>query len=238
MGDLARFAIDDLTPDEEDEFFRILEDIEMLWVPLTWGDHRAPPRVHNRCGGYRDREGRGAKGAAVQARSAITVNAPPRAVYAAWRNLEELPGFMRHLESVTVLSRTESHWVVRAPAGTTVEWDAEVVEDVPGERIAWRSVSGANVENSGVVCFVPAPRGQGAEVRVELSYSPPGRALGAFVLKLFGEEPNQQLAEDLRRFKQLVEAGEVARSGASAGGPGAPNDVVLEEPSPLEEVVA
>lgn len=174
----------------------------------------------------------------MEARSAITVNAPSPAVYAAWRDFERLPAFMYHLESVTTTIDRRSHWVVKGPAGTTVEWDAEIVEDVPGERIAWRSISGAAVDNSGVVRFTPAPRNQGTEVHVELEYSPPGRALGAFILKLFGEEPNQQIADDLRRFKQIVETGEVARSDAMPDGAHLETPVAQEQASPLEAVTA
>lgn len=174
----------------------------------------------------------------MEARSATTINAAPEGVYAAWRDFERLPAFMYHLQSVSCRDDRHSHWVVKGPAGTTVEWDAEITEDVPGERIAWRSIAGAAVDNSGVVRFRPAPRRQGTEVYVELEYSPPGRALGAFVLKLFGEEPNQQISDDLRRFKQLVETGEVARSDALPDGGLTQTLFDDEEASPLDEVTA
>ena len=169
---------------------------------------------------------------AVEARSAITVNAPPEAAYAAWRDFEALPGFMYHLKSVEVTDDRCSHWVAKAPLGTTVEWDAETVEDVPAERIAWRSAEGASVENSGTVKFRPAPGGRGTEVHVELRYTPPLGALGAVVAKLFGEEPNQQLADDLRRFKQLLETGEVARSEGSPLGTRTQNQMHQEDAHP------
>ena len=102
--------------------------------------------------------------------------------------------------------------MAKAPAGTTVEWDAEITKDVPGQLIAWRSVEGADVENSGVVRFDRAPGGRGTEVRVELVYDPPGGLLGAGVAKLFGEEPGQQIKGDLYRFKQVMETGEVVHS--------------------------
>ena len=171
---------------------------------------------------------------AVEARSAITVNASPEDAYAAWRDFEALPGFMYHLKSVQVTEDACSHWVAKAPLGTTVEWDAEIVEDVPAERIAWRSAEGASVENAGTVRFGPAPGGRGTEVHVELRYSPPLGALGAVVAKLFGEEPNQQLADDLRRFKQLLETGEVARSEGSPLGTRAQNQLHQEDAHPLE----
>jgi uncharacterized membrane protein len=154
----------------------------------------------------------------MEARSATTINASPDAVYAAWRDLTLLPKFMYHLEAVTSLDDRRSHWVAKAPAGTTVEWDAEITDDVPGERIAWRSVEESSVENSGIVELVPAPGGRGTEVRVTIDYTPPGGALGSAVAKLFGEEPAQQVSDDLRRFKQLAETGEIALSdGAPLG---------------------
>lgn len=151
----------------------------------------------------------------MKGRSVITVNAPPAAVYAQWRDFERLPTFMYHLESVRDTGGGRSHWVAKAPAGTTVEWDAELTDDIPQERIAWRSLEGASVGNSGSVQFRPAPGGRATEVHVELGYDPPGGAIGSMVAKLFGEEPNQQISDDLRRFKQLVETGEIARSDGS-----------------------
>lgn len=155
---------------------------------------------------------------AVRASAAITVNRPPDEVYRLWRDVEGLPRFMAHLESVRAEADGRSHWVVRAPAGTTVEWDAEVTEDVPDQVLAWRSLDGADVPNAGTVRLAPAPGGRGTEVRVELEYRPPGGALGAGAARLFGEEPVQQLKDDLRRFKQVVETGDVVRSEGSPDG--------------------
>lgn len=159
----------------------------------------------------------------MEARSAVTVNASPELVHARWRDFERLPEFMDHVRSVRPAGEGRWHWVVKGPAGTSVEWDAELTDEVPGERLAWRSVGDASVDSAGSVRFCPAPRGQGTEVRVELSYAPPLGAVGALVAKLFGEEPNQQLGEDLRRFKQLVETGEIARSDGSPEGTRARN---------------
>ena len=171
----------------------------------------------------------------MEGRSAITVNASPEEVYARWRDFERLPTFMYHLESVQVTGDRRSHWVAKAPAGRKVEWDAELVEDVPGSRIAWRSVEDASVENAGSVQFQPAPAAQGTEVRVRLQYEPPGGAVGKIVAKLFGEEPNQQLADDLRRFKQLVETGEIARSDASPAGTRTLNQADQGDAHPLPD---
>ncbi len=154
----------------------------------------------------------------VRAHAAITVNRAPNEVYHFWRDVENLPRFMAHLESVHGEGDVRSHWVARAPGGRTVEWDAEVVEDVPGELVAWRSLHGADVANSGTVRLAPAPGGRGTEVRVEVEYQPPLGAVGAAAARLFGEQPAQQIEDDLRRFKQVVETGEVVRSEGSPDG--------------------
>ena len=153
------------------------------------------------------------KGIFVQER--ITVNLPVEEVYAFWRDFENLPRFMKHLEMVQVTGDRRSHWVARAPAGRTVEWDAETIEDRPNELIAWRSIEGADVDNEGRVRFVPAPGARGTELHVDLRYHPPAGRLGSLVAKLFHEEPAQQVRGDLRRFKQVMEVGEVVRSDAS-----------------------
>lgn len=148
---------------------------------------------------------------------AMTVNRPPAEVYEFWRNLENLPRFMRHLRSVSVTGQGRSHWVVQGPGGIDAEWDAEIVEDRAGEFLAWRSLPGSRVENSGWVSFRPAPGGRGTEVSLRLAYHPPAGRLGSAVAWLFGREPEQQLREDMRRFKQVIETGEVPRSDASQG---------------------
>ena len=155
---------------------------------------------------------------AMHVKKAITVNRPPEEVYTFWHDFRNLPRFMKHLEDVQMTDNGRSHWKAKAPAGTTVEWDAVVVDDRPNELIAWRSLDGADVDNSGSVRFAPAPGGRGTEVRVELQYNPPGGALGATIAKLFGEEPEQQVQSDLRRFKQVLETGEVVYSEATVHG--------------------
>src|SRR4051794_28215181 len=154
----------------------------------------------------------------MEARSAVTISASAEDVYARWRDFEQLPSFMYHLESVKRIDDRRSHWVANGPADTTIEWDAEITEDVPGERIGWRSSRGAMVPNEGVVRFTPAPGDRGTEVHVEISYEMPLGGLGATVAKLFGEEPDVQVSDDLRRFKQLIETGEIARSDAAPWG--------------------
>lgn len=143
-------------------------------------------------------------------KSATIFNKTPEELYTFWRDFTNLPTFMKHLQRVDILSETRSHWVTRAPMGTTVEWDAEIVADRPNELIAWASTDSADVDNSGFVRFQPAPMGQGTEVKIVLEYALPGGTVAAAIAKLFGEEPEQQLGDELRRFKMLMEAGEVA----------------------------
>jgi uncharacterized membrane protein len=116
---------------------------------------------------------------------------------------------MDHLVSVSQLDSRRSRWVAKAPAGRTVEWDAEIINEITGELIAWRTVEGADVVSAGSVRFTPAPGGRGTEVRVRLQYDPPAGKIGATVAWLLGHDPAATIREDLRRFKQLMEAGEV-----------------------------
>ena len=148
----------------------------------------------------------------TQVRKSIVINSSPEELYEFWHNFENLPTFMKHLESVRVTGEGRSHWIARAPAGGTVKWDAEVTDDRPNELIAWRSLEGSDVENVGSVRFERAPGGRGTIVKVEVEYSPPGGALGSLVAKLFGEEPEQQISDDLRCLKQVMEVGEVVVS--------------------------
>jgi len=154
------------------------------------------------------------QGVVVTRRSA-TVRRTPAECYALWRDFERLPTFMRHLERVTVTDERRSHWVAKAPGGKSVEWDAEITEDRPNEVIAWRSVEGAEVSNAGRVTFAPAPGGRGTEVRVELEYEPPLGKLGSKIAMLWREEPGQQVYDDLRHFKQVMETGEIVLSDAT-----------------------
>ena len=161
-------------------------------------------------------------GRPAQTTQTITVNKPVAEVYRFWRDLDNLPRFMRHLQAVDVIDETRSHWTAEGPGGAVLEWDAEIVEDVPNERIAWRSVGHPDVENRGAVFFEAAPGGRGTEVRVEMSHRPPGGALVERVAKLVRQSPEQKVEDDLRAFKQVMETGEVLLSDASAV-PGRPH---------------
>lgn len=146
----------------------------------------------------------------IEVDEAVTINRPASELYNFWRRFSELPRFMDHLVSVTC-SRDQrfSHWVAKAPAGRTVEWDARVINDIPGELIAWRTLGKADVVSAGSVRFSDNAGGIGTDVRVHLQYDPPIGKVGATVAWLLGHEPSQTIREDLRRFKQLMETGEV-----------------------------
>jgi uncharacterized membrane protein len=162
--------------------------------------------------------GRHANGSAHRSlRAAVTVRRSPEEVYRFWRDLENLPSFMYHLQSVTT-SGDRSHWVANAPIGRSVEWDAQITDDQPNQRIAWQSLPGSSVEHGGSVEFTSSPDGQSTEVRVTISYRLPGGVLGKAAATAFGESPEQQVSDDLRRFKQILETGQVMRSDGSPEG--------------------
>ncbi|HTL31202.1 MAG TPA: SRPBCC family protein, partial [Tepidisphaeraceae bacterium] len=138
---------------------------------------------------------------------AFTVNKPAEELFRFWRNFENLPQFMSHLESVEKLGENRSRWTATGPAGSQVSWEAEIINEEPNRVIAWRSLSGSDVDNSGSVRFVDAPGDRGTEVRVVLDYIPPAGRLGKLVAMLFGEAPEQTIKEDLRNFKRIMETG-------------------------------
>src|ERR1044071_904150 len=156
----------------------------------------------------------------IHAKGTCIVNLPPEEVYNFWRDFQNLPRFMRHVESVVDRGDGLSHWKVKGPAGMEVEWDATIVADVPNEVITWRTLENADVDHAGAVRFERAAGGRGTVVKVNLEYMPVGGVIGATVAKLFGEEPEQQLDDDLRRFKQVMEVGEVVVSEATLLGTG------------------
>ena len=148
----------------------------------------------------------------IHVRSSIRLEKPVADVFRFWRRLENLPQFMAHLERVTELSDTLSHWIAKAPAGTTVEWDAEIINEIENKVLAWRSVGESAVVTAGSVTFQQVRGGRSTQLSVRLQYAPPFGRLGAFAATLTGREPSQTIREDLRRFKQLLEAGEIARA--------------------------
>ena len=171
-------------------------------------------------GGRGAADTRGALGGAagVNVKQAMTINRPVAEVYAFWRNLENLPTVMEHLESVRMRGANRSEWVARGPAGSKVSWMAETFNQVDNKLIAWRSLEGSQIVTAGSVNFREAPGGRGTEVMVNLQYAPPAGKAGAAVAWLFGEEPRQQVKEDLRRAKQFLEAGEIATTDGQPSG--------------------
>jgi uncharacterized membrane protein len=147
-------------------------------------------------------------GKGIDVEKSVTINATPEALYAFWRNFENLPRFMHNLEAVEVRDGKRSHWVAKGPAGKRVDWDAEIINEVPNELIGWRSIEGSEIGNAGSVHFTPAAAGRGTEVKVHLRYDPPAGKFGATVSKILGEDPATNVEEDLRRLKMLIETGE------------------------------
>lgn len=146
---------------------------------------------------------RGVKGIKVE--KSVVINKSPEELYRYWRNFENLPRFMDHLKSIRLIDDKRSHWVVEGPAGTDVEWDAEIIKEEENRMIAWRSLENAEVKNAGSVYFDSEPMEGATRIRVILNYEPPAGRLGAAVAKLFGEEPARQIEQDLQRFKQMME---------------------------------
>ena len=164
----------------------------------------------------------------IHVEESMTVNRTPWDLYQFWRNFENLQRFMKHVQSVKVLDERRSHWVINAPAGQTVEWDAEIINDEPNALIAWRSLGNANVDNAGSVRFVPGPEGRGTEVRVVIDYIPPAGVVGKWVASLFGKNPASQIREDLRRFKRVMETGEVPTTEGQPTGSCAKSDHISD----------
>jgi uncharacterized membrane protein len=149
----------------------------------------------------------------IHVRESVTVARRPHEVFAIWRQLEHLPLFMPHLESVTELDERRSRWVTRPVAGMRFEWIAEIIDEVEGEHIGWRSIPGSDVVSAGSVHFRPVAEILGTEVRVALQYAPPGGQLGSALAALLGDHPAAQIREDLERFKRMLETDALALSG-------------------------
>jgi uncharacterized membrane protein len=175
------------------------------------------------------------KGGSMELTATTTIRKPATEVYAYWRDLENLPTFMAHLEQVRTTGDRTSRWTAGAPFGKDVGWDAEILEEVPGEKIAWRSTGNADVPNAGTIRFVPAPDGVSTEVHVALTYDIPGGTIGKAVARYFGEEPHQQLDDDLRRLKQVLETGEVVRSDGAPWGKRARKEFPQRPAQPLSD---
>jgi uncharacterized membrane protein len=146
----------------------------------------------------------------IHVRESIRLEKPIDEVYRFWRQFDNLPRFMTYLERVADLGGGRSHWVAKGPAGVHVEWDAEIINEIENKLIGWRSLPGSDVVTAGSVNFDTVRDGRSTQVTVHLQYAPPAGKVGGFVATLAGREPSQTIREDLRRLKQLLEAGEVA----------------------------
>ena len=149
-------------------------------------------------------------------RESVRLEVPVADVYRFWRRLDNLPQFMQHLNRVTETGDGKSHWVAAGPAGLAVEWDAEIINEIENEVLAWRSLPGSDVVTAGAVNFDRVRGGRSTQVSVHLQYAPPAGKAGALFASLFGREPSQTIREDLRHFRQLLEAGEMPRATARA----------------------
>ena len=150
---------------------------------------------------------------------AVTINRPREELYGCWRDFTNLARFMENIESIEMLDDKRSRWTVKAPAGRTVSWEAHVIQEEPGRLIVWESAPGADVENGGQVEFKDGPQGRGTEVHATIVYKPPGGQFGEFVAKLFQKDPGIEARRDLRRFKQLMETGEIATTKSPGAAP-------------------
>ena len=154
----------------------------------------------------------GARG--VHVRESIRLEAPVADIYRFWRRLDYLPRFMRHLKRVTEMGDGTSHWVAAGPGGLAVEWDAEIINDIENQVVAWQSLPGSDIVTAGSVHFDAVRGGRETQVSVNLQYAPPAGKAGAFIASLLGREPSQTIREDLRHLKQVLEAGEIPRATA------------------------
>ena len=150
---------------------------------------------------------------------AVMINRPRQDLYAFWRDFSNLPAFMENVKEVEVLDDRRSHWTIAGPAGAEIDLVSEITEDIPGERIAWRSAEGSDVDHEGWIAFKDNAFGRGTEVRVFISYDPPAGAVGKVVAKVLQREPRVQARRELRRFKQLMETGEISTSRAPDAAP-------------------
>lgn len=156
----------------------------------------------------------------IKVEKTLTINKPAAELYQFWHNFENLPHFMKHLKNVKVYNGKRSHWITSGPLGTTVEWDADIIEDRENELIVWRSVEGADIDHSGSIRFQPISDDRGTQVKVVTQYKPPAGEIGDVIAKFFGESPKQQLGDDLNRFKMLMETGEIATTEGQSKGKG------------------
>lgn len=152
-------------------------------------------------------------GEGIKIERLVTINRSPGEIYSFWRQLENLPRFMQHVQSVTQRGDGVSHWVVRTVLDQTLKWDAKIIEDKPGQMISWQSLEGADMENAGSVWFTPSADGHATAVKVVMKYSPPGGKLIARMAKFFGGDAGKEMEEDLSKLKSLLESQNASSQG-------------------------
>jgi uncharacterized membrane protein len=155
---------------------------------------------------------------AVKVERSVTIKRPPEELYAFWRDPSNAQRVLDFVESVELVSERRAHWRARGPGGKTIEWDAEIINEIPNELLAWKSVGDADIPNAGSLHFRAAPNGRGTEVRIVLEYQPPAGHLGAWLAKLVKENPDTQVRDALRRFKQLAETGDIVTTEGQTSG--------------------
>lgn len=146
----------------------------------------------------------------MHVQQSVTVNAPAEALYREWRRLDNLPRLMKHVRAIEVIDDRRSRWTVEGPGGATATWESEITSDHPNERIGWRTLGNSDVDHAGTVRFNQHPGGRATEIVVTLNYTAPGGRIGRWAAEMLGTEPGQQIAEDLRRFKERIERGDTA----------------------------
>jgi uncharacterized membrane protein len=213
-GDVMDLALLSRALDDEDGDRRRILGAAAAVAGALLIDAYAAQRMSRSAGAGAARE----RESGIRIQHAITIGRPAQELYEFWRDFTNLPQIMDHLESVEVLGGNRSHWKVKGPAGSTVEWDAEITEDRPGELIAWRSLEGADVDNVGTVRFIAMPDDRGTVVKIDLAYDPPAGRMGAAVARLFRRGPEQEIRSDLRPFKQLMETGEISTTRGQPSG--------------------
>ncbi len=164
----------------------------------------------------------------IEVEKSLTILKSPEELYGFWSDFENLPKFMRHLRQVQRIDERRSRWTTHAPLGKTLTWEAEITHETPNQIIAWRSLPDSDIENMGSISFTPAPAGRGTEVKVSLLYNPPGGRLGHTFATIFGRDAEQQVLEDLRRFKQLMECGEIPTTIGQPHGPRGASGRIME----------
>jgi uncharacterized membrane protein len=168
----------------------------------------------------------------IKYEASITIQRSPDELYNFWRDFHNLPKFIWHLDRVGAIDEKRAHWAWKTVGGIEIEWDSEIIAEIPGKMISWQTLPGADVPNAGSIWFMPAPAGRGTEIRLLMAYDPPAGKLGDYLSRLFGENPKQTMREDLRRLRALMEAGEIPTIQGQTAGAGRARRSASQGPQP------